>query len=71
MTYDLSREPYDGRVVKVNVRCTTCHIPRFVPIEDERVYRIVVNSFVGGGGDGYDVIEEQGQNYMEGNYLSN
>ena len=66
VTYDLSREP-NNRVVEVLIRCTECNIPEYLPLEEWKLYKIVMPSFIADGGDGYDVIAEHGKNRQSGN----
>ncbi|XP_072041088.1 snake venom 5'-nucleotidase-like [Amphiura filiformis] len=72
VTYDLCREPYDGRVVDVQVRR---HIDYFnsyyEPLDDDKIYKVIVPSFVGSGGDGYYWVPDQGQNYETGDLGEN
>ena len=69
MTYDLSNDPYDSRVVQVLVFCTVCDYPEYVPLDPEAKYRFVVPSFMADGYDGYDVIAENGENRVTGRYM--
>ena len=66
MTYDITREPYNNRVVDVMVQCTDCRIPELFPLDDDKVYKIVVPSFVGGGGDGFGMVKDNAMNYVTG-----
>ncbi|XP_072023582.1 snake venom 5'-nucleotidase-like [Amphiura filiformis] len=66
VTYDLTGEPFVDRVSKVVVLCTECRVPKYFPLEEDKLYRIIVPSFIGGGGDGYDVLKENALNYMQG-----
>ncbi|XP_072021463.1 snake venom 5'-nucleotidase-like [Amphiura filiformis] len=70
VTYDISREPND-RVVDVQVRCTECNIPEYLPLEENKLYKMVMPSFIADGGDGYDMIAEHGQNRYSGNLDTN
>lgn len=65
VTYDISREPND-RVVDIMVRCTECTIPEYQPLDYDKMYKIVLPSYIADGGDGYDVIKEHGQNRNTG-----
>ncbi|WP_117237331.1 bifunctional metallophosphatase/5'-nucleotidase [Thermus sediminis] len=51
--FDLSR-PAGSRVVRVEVRTEG----GFVPLDLEATYRVVVNSFIAAGGDGFTVLRE-------------
>lgn len=57
MTYDLSRPP-SQRVVDVRVRCANCPIPVYEALDTEAIYRVVMQSFLSEGGDGYTMIPE-------------
>ena len=48
------------------VRCTDCVIPEYMPLNDTKMYRIAVNSFMADGGDGYYVIPENAKNHFSG-----
>ncbi|MDM7324041.1 MAG: 5'-nucleotidase C-terminal domain-containing protein [Thermus sp.] len=51
--FDLSR-PAGDRVVRVEVKAET----GYVPLDLEATYRVVVNSFIAAGGDGFTVLKE-------------
>ncbi|KAJ8029629.1 5'-nucleotidase [Holothuria leucospilota] len=57
LTYDLSKRP-GNRLVSASTLCTMCEIPRFLPINEDTVYKFVTNSYTASGGDGYVVIPE-------------
>ena len=65
VTYDVAREPKD-RVVEVLVRCSECEVPDYEPLDYDKYYKIVMHSFLAGGGDGFTVIKEQGRNHFTG-----
>ncbi|XP_072041326.1 snake venom 5'-nucleotidase-like [Amphiura filiformis] len=67
VTYDLCQEPYDGRVVDVQVlKHLDCLQSYYEPLDDDKVYKVIMPSFIGEGGDGYDVVPNEGDNYMAG-----
>ncbi|MGQ9754296.1 MAG: bifunctional metallophosphatase/5'-nucleotidase [Thermaceae bacterium] len=51
-TFDLSK-PVGSRVVQVEVKTEK----GFVPLDLEATYRVVVNSFIAAGGDGFEVLK--------------
>lgn len=55
VVYDMS-QPLGSRVVDMKVKCADCEVPRFVAVEDSKVYKVIVPSFLAAGGDGYKVI---------------
>jgi 2',3'-cyclic-nucleotide 2'-phosphodiesterase (5'-nucleotidase family) len=65
--YDLKKEPYN-RIVLLNVLCRICErdIPKYEQIDDEKVYRVSMPSFLAGGGDGFTMIEENSRNTIYG-----
>ena len=68
MTYNVSRDPYDGRVVDVQVLCTECQIPKYEPLDEKKIYRIVATDYLVSGGDGYDVLKKYAMNITEGKF---
>ena len=66
MTYDVSKAPYDGRVVEVMILCAKCEYPQFVPLDDDETYTIALPSFLAEGYDGYDVIANNAANRQTG-----
>ena len=51
MVFDPNRPPY-RRIVSVQV----CNDSGCAPLEDEKIYRVAVNSFMASGGDGYTML---------------
>lgn len=47
--------PAGSRVLNVTIRCIECDVPRYQPIQLDKYYRVVSQSFLGGGGDGFSV----------------
>ncbi|XP_033727572.1 snake venom 5'-nucleotidase-like [Pecten maximus] len=60
VTYDLSKA-VNRRVVDVQVVCTDCPVPEYLPLDDDKMYRIIVSNFIVNGGDGYDVIKNNAE----------
>ncbi|XP_072037102.1 snake venom 5'-nucleotidase-like [Amphiura filiformis] len=65
VVYDLSR-PDLQRVQSVSVLCTDCQIPQYEPLELDKMYRILMPSFLANGGDSYDMIKEHKINHVAG-----
>ncbi|XP_050679295.1 apyrase isoform X2 [Leptidea sinapis] len=57
VNFDGSR-PINQRVVNVTVRCIDCDIPRYEPLELNKVYKVVSQSFMANGGDGFRMVSE-------------
>ncbi|XP_016093075.1 5'-nucleotidase [Sinocyclocheilus grahami] len=58
LVYDLSKSP-GNRVKSVNVLCTECRVPRYEPLNQKKVYKVVLPSYLMDGGDGYSMIKQQ------------
>lgn len=56
--FDTSVKPNEGRVKDVQVQ----EGGNWAPIDEAKVYTVATNNFVRGGGDGYKIFAEKGQN---------
>ncbi|KAM4693320.1 5'-nucleotidase [Discoglossus pictus] len=45
------------RVVKLEVMCTQCRVPRYVPVDMDAVYKIVLPAYIADGGDGFAMLK--------------
>lgn len=50
------------RVLSVDVLCRECDVPRYEPLELDKWYRLIVPSFIGGGGNGYVMFKRKRNN---------
>lgn len=57
MKYDLSK-PKNQRVVSLSVLCTDCRVPKYEPLELEKIYTVVMPSYIVDGGDGFGMIKK-------------
>lgn len=57
LTYNMS-QPIGSRLIEAYARCADCRVPQFLPLEDEHVYEVVMNTYMAKGGDGFDVIQK-------------
>ncbi|KAF2890747.1 hypothetical protein ILUMI_15426, partial [Ignelater luminosus] len=48
--------PMGSRVESVKVRCRECHVPLYEDLDLEKYYKIVINSFLAGGGEGHLIL---------------
>ncbi|XP_061193247.1 5'-nucleotidase-like [Saccostrea echinata] len=65
--YDLNK-PENQKVVDVKVLCADCVVPKYVPLNDDKMYGIIVSNFLLSGGDGYTVLRDNAQQkYIVGN----
>ncbi|XP_033099228.1 snake venom 5'-nucleotidase-like [Anneissia japonica] len=67
--YDMRKES-GSRVVEIEVRCSNCTIPHFVPLEPEMVYPVITSSYIADGGDGFEVISQNKISQVSGNLES-
>lgn len=67
VVFDMTRDAYK-RVTSLFALCRVCenNIPRYEPIEAEKYYRVVVPSFLAGGGDGFTMIASGARNSIVG-----
>uniref|UniRef100_A0A0B8RXZ9 Snake venom 5'-nucleotidase n=1 Tax=Philothamnus irregularis TaxID=1899461 RepID=A0A0B8RXZ9_9SAUR len=65
VVYDLSRKT-GNRVISLNVLCTKCRVPTYVPLEMEKSYKVLLPSFLATGGDGYDMLKGDSSNHSSG-----
>lgn len=56
VAYDLSRPPQQ-RVVSALVRCGDCLIPKYYPLDRNKLYEVLVSSFLADGGDNYAMLK--------------
>lgn len=61
VVYD-RRKPSGYRVVDAKVRCASCSTPVYEPIKDDQDYKVLINTFLGQGGDGYKVFKNDARN---------
>ncbi|CAH2249305.1 5 -nucleotidase isoform X1 [Pelobates cultripes] len=55
VVYNIDKAP-GQRVVKLEVICTRCRVPRYVPVEMDQTYKIVLPAFLATGGDGFSML---------------
>lgn len=58
MELDLS-EPPGSRVRSLSILCTKCRVPRYEPVQDQAVYKVVLPSYLVTGGDGFSMIRDE------------
>ncbi|KAF7644508.1 hypothetical protein LDENG_00219920 [Lucifuga dentata] len=63
--YDVSKD-VGQRVRSLQVLCTDCRVPRYEPIQDGKVYKVVLQSFIAEGGDGYSMIRDEAIKHNSG-----
>ncbi|XP_007507929.2 5'-nucleotidase [Monodelphis domestica] len=65
VVYDLRKQP-GQRVTSLDVLCTKCRVPTYVPLQTDEVYKIVLPSFLAEGGDGFQMIKEESLKHDSG-----
>uniref|UniRef100_A0A336N6I4 apyrase n=1 Tax=Culicoides sonorensis TaxID=179676 RepID=A0A336N6I4_CULSO len=65
MTIDI-RAPKGSRVIDIKVRCGNCSIPVYENLDFKKYYRISIASWIGDGGNGYDVFKRHRRNLLRG-----
>jgi len=61
-----ARRPVGERVSHLRARCAQCLSPRYRPVELGDVYRVAVNSYMLGGGDGHEILKTRSFDHSEG-----
>lgn len=61
VSFDGSK-PRGRRVTSVAVRCIECDVPTYEPLRLDQYYKVVAQSFIGTGGDGFTMIAENRKN---------
>ncbi|XP_022625844.1 5'-nucleotidase-like [Seriola dumerili] len=56
--FDLSKPP-GHRVKSLSILCVDCRVPDYEPVEDEKVYKVVLPSYLMTGGDGFSMIKNE------------
>lgn len=64
-------KPSYSRVSDIHVLCSDCRVPRYLPLDSTKWYRIAVNDFAYNGGDGYTMFKKHSRNYRQGKRLYN
>ncbi|CAH1776836.1 unnamed protein product [Owenia fusiformis] len=57
VVYDVSKPP-GSRVETLEVLCTECREPMLEPVDDNKIYNVIMPAYVANGGDGYFVIRD-------------
>lgn len=71
MTYNVSN-PAGSRLTEAYVRCADCRVPKYLPLDEESVYWVVMNTYMAKGGDGFDMIAQNAiANRNTGNHFGN
>ena len=66
--YDVTR-PTDDRVISAMIRCSDCDTPTYEPIDEDKIYTVLMNSYMAGGGGGYGVVKDNKLSHEYGKIL--
>lgn len=58
VVYDVSKPP-GSRVESAQVLCANCSVPIYEPLIEDKIYSIVLNSYLMRGGDGFDMFKKR------------
>jgi 5'-nucleotidase len=61
VTYNVTM-PLDERMVSVDILCRECDVPKYEALDVTKWYRLIVPSFIGGGGNGYIMFRNKRNN---------
>ncbi|XP_062596334.1 5'-nucleotidase-like [Saccostrea cucullata] len=65
--YNLNK-PINQRVVDIQVICSDCNIPKYEPLDNNKMYGVILSNFILSGGDGYTVLRDNArQDHVVGN----
>ena len=54
----MSRPPGE-RARSISVLCTNCRVPVYEPLDNSRLYKVVLPSYLVEGGDGFSMIKDE------------
>ncbi|KAG8582144.1 hypothetical protein GDO81_007938 [Engystomops pustulosus] len=63
--YNLDNKPGE-RVVTLQVICTKCRVPKYIPVQMDEVYKVVLPAFLAEGGDGYTMLKNESLKHDSG-----
>lgn len=62
IVYNVTK-PVNQRVQSVYILCRVCDVPRYEALNINAIYRLIVPSFIGSGGNGFTVFGDHRSNY--------
>ncbi|XP_018118910.1 snake venom 5'-nucleotidase isoform X2 [Xenopus laevis] len=65
VVFDIDKSP-GQRVVKLEVVCTECRVPIYVPVEMDKIYKVVLPSYTAAGGDGFSMLKDESLKHDSG-----
>ena len=64
VVYDVTK-PVGSRVTSVSVRCQNCTYPYYEDLHEDRMYNVLINNYMFGGGDGYDLFKNNVMEFLD------
>lgn len=61
------KKPSGSRVVAIQVRCASCKYPSYQALDQSNVYKVILSSYMAGGGAGLSVIAKKKLSHQVGN----
>ncbi|XP_063773036.1 5'-nucleotidase [Pseudophryne corroboree] len=58
VVYNTDKDP-GQRVVRLEVICTKCRVPKYVPVQMDEVYKVVLPDYIAKGGDGFSMLKNE------------
>lgn len=58
VVYDMNKPP-GQRVREVKTICTTCDSPEYQDVDESKMYKVLLSSYLASGGDGYEMLKGQ------------
>ncbi|XP_036405966.1 snake venom 5'-nucleotidase-like [Megalops cyprinoides] len=52
-------QPVGQRVTHISLLCTQCRVPHYEPLDPNRIYKLVLPSYLVDGGDGFSMIRDE------------
>ncbi|XP_059222625.1 apyrase-like isoform X6 [Stomoxys calcitrans] len=60
VTYNFT-QPYGQRIQEIKVRCQSCAVPKYLPLDMQNEYRIISSDFIAEGGGGFTMFRDYGK----------
>lgn len=55
MTYNLGKPP-GSRIASIKVLCSQCYVPELEPVDDTKIYKVLMQSILAAGADGFNKV---------------
>ncbi|XP_068087209.1 5'-nucleotidase [Hyperolius riggenbachi] len=65
VVYNVDKDPWD-RVISLEAMCTKCRVPKYVPVEKDQVYKVVLPGYIAEGGDGFSMLKNESLRHDSG-----